>query len=231
MARCSIIDPNKLLETSKEVIIIDLLDKAMNLKDEQLKALIDPPRGIYIKGSLKPYIVEGKRYFPKSIFELSDDNVIRSNYRFNIEEVLTFKEDIYDEEGNVVISEQLLKTKSKYMSLSPDIPVIAIEVAVVLVVNYLNNICPYTRGVRTNCLENLIRPEYSNYITTEEYESAYEKLLNTVFEFVGIDTWFIYFHRLKGTSLIIEKVIDYRIYRYHEIMYEEQCSDSLSNIY
>lgn len=208
-------DPSKLLDKIKSVLIVDLLDHAMNLNVELQSSLLEPPLGLYVKGSPIPILKEGKQYYPRSRY-LDNKAKIR-----DFSTVLDMTEDVVDEHGEVVLSAVRLSRIGKYLTLVPDVPIVAIEVAKVMAIDYLCHICPHARIVNNVYLENLVKPEHRHLMQGGEFEEAFEKLLSYIFEWVDEDNWFIYFIEIKGSNMIIKKVIDYRIYRYHELEYLE----------
>lgn len=239
-------DPNRMLEIVTSVLVIDLLDQVKLLGGKiPLEALIDPPKGIYLKGSLKPFITDNVDYYAESVLtkkglnreELVYNGVIVKGSKVvdfqeeritDFQDILGLTENLIDECGTVVLTADDIKRRSKYMSLTPSIPVIAIEVAALMVKSYLDSICPYNKTVRSirsiseNTLEEFVKESYHHLIDEDEFDVEFESLLNIVSEFVGDDLWFIYTHRIKGTDLIIEKLIDFRIYDWYRMKYDQQ---------
>jgi hypothetical protein len=209
-------DPNTLLEYVKEILIVDLLDYVLALDEEKhILPLVDPPQGVYLKGSIKPLLDINKKYYFKSKYLNEEEGLIKT-----YKDVLQSKDDIVNEDGNIVLTLDFIRTRKKFLTIKPDINITAVDIAINLVLTYLNNLCPYTRYVSKPNLYYLIKPEYHNLIEDNVYEEAFDSLLTNVYNFVNNDIWFIYFHRVKGSTLIIEKTCDYRIYEWTKLMYE-----------
>jgi hypothetical protein len=210
------IDPNKLLDQTTSIMIIDLLEHAMSVTSElHLNALVAPPAGLYMSKTMTPFMWSDREYYLRSKYHTEAGRIHR------LDDVLCVNEDIVDAHGATVITAAQLAVRKRYIRLEPDIPVTAMEMVLVLINDYLNAIAPYARTLPSKRQESYVRPEYWHLIDAGIYEDVFEPLLDQIFSFVGSDTWHIYFTRLKGSVLVIEKVIDYRIYRYHELQHLE----------
>jgi hypothetical protein len=207
---------SEVLEHNKEVLIIDLLDHVTCVEDHYLKALVEPTKGIYITGSIEPFIKETGPYFMRELFPSPKGEV-------SYLDILSTKSDILDSSGTQVISGKDLVLKRKFLSLKPSIPVVAMKAALAVVDDYVTSVCRKANRNRTYNLYNLVKPEFhSTIVAKDEFMHVFERLLDQVMKFIGDDTWNIYFIKVKGTSLIIEKSVDWRIYRYYEMTFKEQ---------
>lgn len=216
-------NPNHLLNKVSGVLVIDLLTYASRITDDEiLNSFIDPPKGLYQKGVLKPILDSKELYFLESNFKKG--KFIKD---FNL--VINSNENILDIKGNIVLYAEVIKKKKKVLTTESTMPIIAIEIAFVLVSNYLDVLCPYARIVKKNRIENLIRPECCDLIYDDIIDLEYQDLIEEVFEFVNGDTWHIYFIRQIGTSIVIEKTIDWRIYKYHKDEYDEYLNSNQSD--
>ena len=203
----------EILAQCESVIAFDVLHHALNLSEECLNTFEPPEEGIYIVGAIEPIISSKKTYHFRSEYEQRLAIV-------DFKDILKRGEDILDQEGQLVITGRNIKLRKKYLSLTPSIPVTAIKVGIAVVTKYLNSLNRHTRsqgiGYRLN---RFVKPEFQHWIDNEEYEHEFEELLDEVSKFVGKDTWHIYFSRVKSTTLLIEKTIDYRIYKYYEQLF------------
>ena len=211
-----IVDLNKLLLESKEVLAIDLLPHAQQLSEEYIEALLPAPAGIYITGVINPLFSDTESYYERSQLGI-DGYQLKS-----IEEILHAKEDIVNSHGELILALRDIRTKGRYLKDHPTIPAIGIKAAVSVVLSYLNSLNKNTNvSVAGFKLEYFIKPEYIWMVTREDYSVAFEDLLDTVMDFVDGDTWHIYFCSLKGSTLVIEKTIDWRIYQYYIMTQKE----------
>jgi len=212
-----IISLSELLRTNKEVIAIDILEVVLNSDISRYSdTLVSPDKGIYLVGSLEPILRLGTVYYPETKYLMSGHEITTFANIFQLNEA------IVDAGGKVIIGKNDLKTKQKYFKSKPTIPVIPIKVAIAVVIKYLNTLSSYTHVSNFNYkLEEFIKPEYRELLYTDEFSTIFEKLLDQVMVFVNKDNWHIYFYKVKGTTLLIEKTIDFRIYEWYRLQHEE----------
>jgi hypothetical protein len=203
----------KVLRHNVQADVIDLMPYIMALEDDPyLKALEPAPVGIYLPGNVEPFLKEGERYHYANGEQVKD-----------IKEILKNKKDIFNSEMVRVVSGKDLITKARFFKTEPSLPVTAYKLAVAVVGRYLSNLCRHTSGARNgHNLYKYVKPEFHQLVDNDEYMIAFEKLLDRVMRFVGNDTWNIYFMKTKGASLIIEKGVDWRIYRYYELTLNDE---------
>lgn len=203
----------EVLTQCEAVIAFDILQHALNLPEECLNTFEPPEEGLYIVGGIEPIVSSKKNYHFRSEYE---QRLAIVDYK----DILKRCEDVVDQEGQLVITGRNIKLRKKYLSLTPSLPVTAVKVGIAVVIKYLNSLNRLTRsqgiGYRLN---RFVKPEFQHWIDNEEYDHHFEELLDEVSKFIGKDTWHIYFTRVKGTTLLIEKTIDYRIYKYYEQLF------------
>lgn len=217
----NMIDPMVLLNKVSSTLVIDVLDHVYKLDDELLlHAPIAPPRGIYMKRTTKPLLIEGHLYY-------LEKNFSSGVHIQDLAQVLLVDSAILDHHGETIISRLELRKFRHLLSIGSDLPVGAINVATHLVMDRLIKSAPYARCIRTNKLHNLINDEYLYVIDEDLYEDVLYDMLDEVLAFINGDNWHIYFTRIMGTTIIIEKVIDWRIYRYHELEWLAELDNGL----
>lgn len=203
--------PNDLFEHITGVLAVDLLEHAVSITDEVLlSSVIDNETGVYIKGSMTPLI-------PSNLLIMDTNSAVIKSY----DELLKAKTDVYTTTGDLVITQRDLRLKAKYLSNGPDIPVSVINMAMAVVEEYLSVNCKYSRSVHRARSNSYLKEDVVSLEMDGKIEDAFCKLLDEVHNFIRNDTWHIYFYRLKGTTLIIEKTIDWRIYDWHCIQHKE----------
>jgi hypothetical protein len=211
----------QLLHENKETYVIDVLDHVLSVdEDPYMIALKEPVKGIYLPGSIDPIVRADSLYYPKSKLYEKNTNIK------SIDEIFDLKEDLVDREGKVVLSYRDLKLKAKYLKREPTVPAVGVKMAIGVVLHYLNNLYCHTHvNTIPYRLENFIKKEYMELYYSDAYSSVFENLLEQVMNFIGKDYYFIYFYRVKGTCLFIEKCIDYRIYKYYEMTLRTEDED------
>lgn len=214
------------LDKITNVLIIDILPHAIMLEERLQQTLIDYEPGIYIPGGIKPYLSLSKPLF----FE-KDRDIVRDTILSNgdieylviksAKDILSRRESVIDSTGEVVMYSTFIKNKHKLMSIKPTIPARAVEMAMSVALNHLTWA---TRCTRMNFfktpLHNLVKPEYRDLVDNEEYPTAFDDIIVEVSNFIGQDTWHVYFHKIQGTCLIIEKTCDFRIMEYYRLKEE-----------
>ena len=205
------IDPFSLLNKVQKSLLIDLHDHVYGINPTILGMLEVPEEGIYFKNSIQPLMVESQVYFKASKFGRYSDRII------DFKEVFNLNEDVLDKDGNTVISKKELRARRRYLTMEPELPITAVHLAVNMVNEYLSILAPYAKCGRIKRQEWFVKEEYHYVIEEDLFESVFERLMSEVYTFVGDDTWHIYFTRMINATLVIEKVVDYRIFRYHEL--------------
>lgn len=207
----------KLISKTSEVIIIDLLEHVIRMpEDPCLNALVEPEQGLYLVGQLDPFISIKNKLFFKSNLE---KQILIPN------EILNAKEPIVNEFNEVKITPSDIFTKRNYISTSPSIPSVGIKLTCSIATRHLNELCVYTKSnIGSARLDELVKPEYQYLIHTYKYEKELSRLLDKINEFVSSDIWHIYFYKIVGTNLVIEKTVDFRIYDWYRLKneYENQ---------
>lgn len=215
--------PNTLLEKAEGLLVVNLLEQASYIStDEVLAALVAPEPGLYIKGSVNPLLNSRESYYPKSL----SGGLYPEAKIVDFKEALKLQEDIVTISGEVVVSAFNLINRPHLFTTEPTLPVSAINVCYNVLIDYLFKRCKYARGRKLNHFSNYIKPEYQDLIDEEYLEDSLSDALDELHEFTVHSPWNIYMHKLTGTTLIIEKLVDWRIYDWTEIMYNKQQEES-----
>lgn len=200
------------------VLVIDLLQHVVTLEEHPyMQSFEEPPAGIYLIGSLDPIICDRKPGFYSETGQLVVD------YKHALEG----NDHITSQDGTVVLSKKILRSRARFFKTEPTIPATAVKAAVSVIKRYLSILCRHGCNMLASYrLENLVKLDYRELIEKDEYMIAFEKLIDQVAEFVGDDVWCIYYSRLRGCQLVIEKGIDFRIYEYYRMKFEKEEADA-----
>jgi len=207
------------------ILMIDILPYVSLLEEPFLTECFEPPRkGVYIKGDINPILYENVTYFTLS--EDRTPEIIQLNYSIakksivkNIYEQIKLNENIYNLSASVVISANDLLASRKFLFKEPTIPAQAVKAGISVILSYLNRLCSYTsvNDISYN-LDTIVKDKYKkDIIHNNKFETVFETLLDKVADWVGKDSWCIFTYKIKGTSIIIEKGLDYRIYDWYRI--------------
>lgn len=201
----------------EEALVIDLMEHVTTMEEKYQQALIEPPKGIYIAGAIEPLLQEGRSYYPRALYPNPRGKLKTLN------DIASHSDDIVNEAGDIVLSFKDIVHKRKFITNEPTIPATALKVAVSIVEQYIISSCCHSkRSHPTYRLEYLVRPEYQDMIINDEYIQQFYRLRDKVMDFIRDDRWNVYFTRIKGTSLIIEKGLDFRVCCYYEHLFKSQ---------
>ena len=226
---------NELARVVKETLVVDLAPHALNLNPELKATLIDEEPGIYISNLLNPIFPADGEYFLVDRVDSVKYGLLKNNPQGLIP--LTFKDlfnhifnngppigpgHIFNQKTGTVTKRTVFEHIKPMLRPAPQISVRAIEAGLATVVSYLNNLCRYTCVLsKQYVLETLVKPEFKHVLEKNDFEAAFDDLHLQINQFVGNDTWCQYQYRLNGTSLIVEKGLDFRIMDWHRKKIQE----------
>lgn len=210
----------RLLSNPEGVLLIDLLPEVQRVMSAvYLDALEEPKQGIYFPGGIDPLISFDRKYF----YQLADGT--KEEFT-GLPDVLQSKKDIYNSDGKLVISGAKLERLRPYLVVEPMREAMLIKAAIACIVELLNNLCSQTNVPAYEYrLSRLVRPEWQVLVDEEKYQTLFSRILeDLVRPFIGRDTWYIYSYKVNGTTILIEKVCDWRVLEYHRSQYQEAIS-------
>ena len=77
-----------------------------------------------------------------------------------------------------------------------------------------------------NAVGKCLKSDYAHLLNEDAFNAFIETPLSQLDQFIKDDNWNIYLSRVKTTSLYIEKTVDYRIYEWTRMQYEESLRKS-----
>lgn len=206
---------HELLKEVTSFKIIDLVRHVVRLDQNLLAALHDPVPGLYVSGSIEPLFESSKKYTlsnKETHFQITGNDIVKSISNPTGRRSLP-PGDIFGENGNRIIKRSAFENMRSMFSLVPNVPTRGCELAVAVIVDYLDSISP-----NTNChasiyydLQKLIKPEFSQLLENSTFEIAFDDLIREVQSFVGKDIGHIYTVSVVNTSVLIKKGLDFRI--------------------
>jgi hypothetical protein len=204
----------------KKTLILDPLPLATRVEDEMRLYIVPAESGLYLRGSKKPAIIPGNRYFCKS------KNQEKSNRLVAIYDVSDITGDVYNEFGEIVLPFR----KKEFVSNEPLVPVRGLNIVYNYVEKVLNDRSEWVRSRRIHDLKSylseFIKPEYQE--AADIYDHIHELLIDLridVNQFVGDDKWVMHFCKFVGNDICVEKTIDYRVYSWSREHFLELGSD------
>lgn len=141
-------------------------------------------------------------------------------------DIPTLDSDIHLSDMTMICSRMRLKQIKKYLKPVPTIPSMAIKMAVAVIKERLELYCPHTTSTSLRYNQrSLVQPEYHHLIDQGEYTNAFFDLNDKLIDFTRNAEWNLYFLRLQGTSLVITKGLDWRIYEYYRMKFEKESTE------
>lgn len=208
--------PNDLITKVHGSIAIDLYNQDLHhlLKDHLVDT--DTPN-IYFKGSTNPII--SKKI---SLYIANKQNLVPIE---DYDLLLEHPTNVYNKDAEIVLRAEILEQHKKHLTSTPSIP----NSLTVMIESYLVTI------LNRMCVKSMTGISYdiSNYVTDidedtvlDMIEEHYSNEISMLYEFIGTDTWNLYFKHRKNSLLVIEKSVDWRIYEWHRANYIEPPCES-----
>lgn len=131
--------------------------------------------------------------------------------------------DIHLSDMSMVCSRMRLKQVGKYLKPEPSIRAMSIKMAIAVIKERLELYCPHTTSTSLRYTQrSLVQPGYHHLIDQGEYMNAFFDINDKLIDFTRNAEWNLYFMRLQGTSLVITKGLDWRIYEYYRMKFEKE---------
>jgi len=212
----SVMRHSELLKKPLAIGVIELLPHAEKLPKKLVQGLQPSEEGLYLPGSITPKFRADQSYF----YVQAKTLLVVERKGLEIDPMVAGP--ILNEEGSCVMDRDTYNRFRRLMDPAPNVPASACLLAVGLTVEYLDSLCPYTHAHSWKYNpDNFVLPSYGKEFQDEEYHVAFSDLLEKVRMFVGEDTWNMYFWEVRNTTLILKKMVDFRIYDWHRIKTEE----------
>lgn len=200
-----------------EILVLDLMEYITYIdKNPYFDALVEPTPGVYLSSSLDPIMSPSNPCYPASKMGMTEYAIT------TVESMLTCSEGVLNSRGTLIGDVRKIRRIVKHMTDKPQLPVVMLKVMMGVLTNYLSNLCRRTRhSINVSNYYQYIKPDYEYLIVEESYETIMDDLIMDIHKFVGRDVHHIYFTKLNGTSVIVEKTIDYRIYEWYQYKAKE----------
>ena len=186
-----------------QVLFLSIIQSAYFIKDTYGDRLIEPVQGIYTPNSLDPVITPNGHFYTRDEYQ-------RLQEIKDIDEVTT---DVINIDGVTVIPAYMMQNKERYLFPTPTIPATEIQLIKCLISRKIGQINPWVkRGMDDRRVLQFIKPGHEDIFINDQLDQSLGVLYDQVTHFIGQDEWYIYFVKLRGVDLVIEKTIDYRVW-------------------
>ena len=198
------------------LMVLDLRNEYCVSRLEKVigKYMIPDPAGIYNHTSSEPILSYDKKYYTKEGLINNPSTPIQSK------EFVSLEEDIYNEEGVIIIPAALMKLKSKLLRNRPSINTCLVEIIRYLISQYLESPGNFNKSADDDDVEaikQVIQFQYYDSITIDFIDECCV-ILDPIFilinNFVGEKRNHIYFVESTNTTIIIKCTVDFRIYEW-----------------
>lgn len=194
------------------VFTIDLFKYIHHVSDNVIESVRPNPEGYYLNGSIEPVFRFDKKYFVKENNKYIPIDVTAKDFFKN-------NKSIYDWNNRLVFTAKQFTSIKRYLVRNVNYPVNLVNIAVYVVIEYLNSLNRNTSvSYKDYDIYKYVKNEFAGCIADEVYQAEFSNLLDDVQNFVGKHTWCFYFVKVNGFTLVIERGIDYRIYKYYELI-------------
>lgn len=187
-------------------LVLSLTDNLFELENRLEGCTYKPTPGVYLINTLEPIIEAGKPYYTSK--GLINQTPIIGN------ELAEINDDVFDENGNVVISKHIMLNKNAILKNHPSVNTALFKIARLLIEDYINSKCPIFNVNNNNKITRYLVPEAMHLYESGEINNYMYVIYDIIDRFIGKDVYHIYFVRTVGLDLIIDKVVDYRIYQW-----------------
>ena len=185
-----------ILQLQPTALMILSLKDNMFMLDELLRGKTYPEEnGVYLLNQITPILREGVKYFTYE--------GLNSGIHIKEEEFAKLNEDIYNESGNIIINKEVMKRKDFLLRNKPTVRARVIKIAELLVNEYMNQ-TSHIFSRRYNVADEIFKhllPEYQDLYSGGMLAETLDQLFLQISEFIGNDTWHIYFIKLIGSDI------------------------------
>jgi hypothetical protein len=209
--------PENELLTPTGVLVLDA-DKYADflMGDGLLNKVVTPEEGLYLPWSVKPFLPAGV-YYPAGRY---GDELLAIT---SLDALLDIDCPVVHEKyPKRIIQHTVIKKYKKLLRKQPPYNISAVKLIFAFVVATIRGLAPvnsYHVG-RFPTIEDCLDEQYHTVEVSDTIECALDSLYLALREFVGRDTWHLYDMKLVGTSIVIEKLIDYRVFDWYRIQRE-----------
>ena len=202
------------IEYNHSTLIIDLRNYISPCSQPEYMQLFKPaPKGLYLKGELSPILDLTKPHYllPKQRATGPNEPL---QLLTSLEQLKDLQASVVDEHGNVKLSRANLFAMKRSLIEDPGYGYQAVRAAAYFALTFLNNWCQHSRITPPYSFHDIFKEEALHMLVDESLD-VFKQLKFAISSFVGEDDLFLYYYKLKGATLYIQKNVDYRVYDYY----------------
>jgi hypothetical protein len=227
--------------TATRVEVLNVLTYASTLECSYSEVIKPPKVGLYLKGVLNPVMVQGEQYFNVVTTDTRIDTVdklsgrlINSRRQFESipilpgQDISPMQGVIVDSNGNTVIPGYAMADKARYLTNYPTMPYRGVEIIRCMIEEFISRVTCH--GWKINAESDLKALLYEEegrngmQLWRDGFmDRVIEPLIIRVMDFIGPDTFHIYFVKTREYEIIIEKTVDFRAWQW--VKHQEECQE------
>lgn len=213
---------DEMMQTLNEiegVFVVDLYKQSMLLPESIKQSLVDDAFGYYIPNSHKPFITNNDKDRITVIDRNNNQSLITS-----IEELLriasinkSYFKNINIGLGNNTITGFFFLQHCNSFTNQPVVSVVQTQFVKELILDFLYQVCSQNTHAFKKYFK-YVKPEYVDMIESYNFGDDLREVIESLHRFISRHVNNLYFHKEIGTTLIIEKSVDYRVYEYYKLL-------------
>ena len=194
------------------LVKIDLRNSADMIETTFPDKLLPPPKGIYRVGLVNPVMIDGVSYYYHVPGETAPKLVEDIN---KVEDSA-----VYDASGKCVIPLTYMRQKARFLANVPMLPYRGLHVMRAVVDNQINSFAAYHRHGIKSFADQLGAHFLPSVEINEELinmvENCCRQVRTEITLFLGSNEWSMFFTKLQGTTLLVEKSMDWRAWEWEQ---------------
>lgn len=207
----------------KSMYLVDTINIACALETIAPDALLPFKPGVYMAGKVDPILHADQKYH--QVIDDPNTGMCVELPVVSIDDILGV---VLNHNNAVVINARTAKHKASYLTTHPTVPARGIRIVSDVVFSTIRAHAawePEHKFCMRTLLQSHLKEEYQGYLHQAYkgeldlvglFENAVVDLRSEVRAFLGSDKWIMHAQRERGTDIIIEKSIDYRIYQWEQ---------------
>lgn len=196
---------SELLLRATQTLLVDGVEELQYLLYSYPDVLVNNPKGIYQVGHLFPVLRDGEYYYTRK--GLREGKPIKDLDSVN--------EAVFDGQGKMLINDFAMKHKRQFLSNESAISKAGLHAVYCFINKKIEDNSAYIRFRRyEEQFMSCFKPEYHDAIRQGEIDIdlMFGRLSERINDFIQTEPWTIYFVKKISTLLLIEKIVDFRIY-------------------
>lgn len=204
------------IEYNHSTLILDLKNYLGPCNNPEYSELFKPaPKGIYVKGEVTPFLeLDKPHYLVPANMVFSPEMIPSLEQLTQLSDLKDRKVAVVDKEGVVRLTSIDIARRYHIFTDDPGTCYQGVRAAAYFAISFLSRWCKHTNLSLPYRIQDIFKEEALPMLEDETLD-VFKQLKYAISSFVGDDDLFLYFYRVKGSVLYIQKNMDYRVYEYY----------------